>query len=162
MHQIEFVVKPPSSATIMTGKFWKRGCAPLRIAASAIGRRAVSVDGREVQLTPTEYDLLRTLVKHAGKVLTHDQLLRAVAAQAGLRNTIFSAQALHSPALSERNGCGPEGNTTYAEIQPDDKRALVETYRRAGCTTGLTGSGLQEIQALRQAERDDAPCDERR
>ena len=29
-------------------------------------------------LTPTEYDLLRMLVKHAGKVLTHDQLLRAV------------------------------------------------------------------------------------
>jgi two-component system KDP operon response regulator KdpE len=29
-------------------------------------------------LTPTEYDLLRILAKHAGKVLTHDQLLRAV------------------------------------------------------------------------------------
>ena len=33
---------------------------------------------RLIALTPTEYDLLRTLVKHAGKVLTHDQLLRAV------------------------------------------------------------------------------------
>jgi two-component system KDP operon response regulator KdpE len=31
-----------------------------------------------VTLTPNEYDILRTLVQHAGKVLTHRQLLRAV------------------------------------------------------------------------------------
>jgi two-component system KDP operon response regulator KdpE len=43
-----------------------------------LARRAVSVDGRDIQLTPTEYDLLRVLVKQAGKVLTHRQLLREV------------------------------------------------------------------------------------
>lgn len=43
-----------------------------------LGRRTVIVDGREVQLTPTEYDLLRVLVNHAGKVLTHRHLLREV------------------------------------------------------------------------------------
>jgi two-component system KDP operon response regulator KdpE len=31
-----------------------------------------------VALTPTEYDLLRVLATHAGKVLTHQQLLRQV------------------------------------------------------------------------------------
>jgi two-component system KDP operon response regulator KdpE len=36
------------------------------------------VSGREVQLTPTEYELLRVLVTNAGKVLTHNQLLREV------------------------------------------------------------------------------------
>ncbi|RNC71034.1 MAG: response regulator [Desulfuromonadales bacterium] len=41
-------------------------------------RRRVTVDGAEVQLTPTEYDLLRLLVVHAGKVLTHNQILRQV------------------------------------------------------------------------------------
>ncbi len=41
-------------------------------------RRAVTLAGREIQLTPTEYDLLRVLVLHAGKVLTHHQLLREV------------------------------------------------------------------------------------
>lgn len=40
--------------------------------------RLVKVSGREVQLTPTEYDLLRVFVNHAGKVLTHGQLLREV------------------------------------------------------------------------------------
>jgi two-component system KDP operon response regulator KdpE len=41
-------------------------------------RRRVTVDGGEVQLTPTEYDLLRLLVAHAGKVLTHSQILRRI------------------------------------------------------------------------------------
>jgi two-component system KDP operon response regulator KdpE len=41
-------------------------------------RRLVSVADREVQLTPNEYDLLRILVMHAGKVLTHNYLLREV------------------------------------------------------------------------------------
>ena len=43
-----------------------------------LNQREVRVGDQPVALTPTEYDLLRTLVKHAGKVLTHDQLLRAV------------------------------------------------------------------------------------
>ena len=38
--------------------------------------RRVFVQGNEVQLTATEYDLLRLLVTHAGKVLTHNQILR--------------------------------------------------------------------------------------
>jgi two-component system KDP operon response regulator KdpE len=41
-------------------------------------RRLVRVAGSDVQLTPTEYDLLRNLAQHAGKVLTHRQLLEAV------------------------------------------------------------------------------------
>ena len=41
-------------------------------------RRLVKINSQEVQLTPTEYDLLRVLVSHAGKVITHSQLLRQV------------------------------------------------------------------------------------
>jgi two-component system KDP operon response regulator KdpE len=43
-----------------------------------IGRRRVSVGERAVSLTPTEYGVLRVLAQHAGKVLTHRQLLRQV------------------------------------------------------------------------------------
>ena len=39
-------------------------------------RRIVKVGEREVKLSPKEYDLLRVLVQHAGKVLTHRFLLR--------------------------------------------------------------------------------------
>ncbi|NJD59088.1 MAG: DNA-binding response regulator [Anaerolineales bacterium] len=41
-------------------------------------RRQVHVNGVEVMLTPTEYDLLRILVQNAGRVLTHHQLLHEV------------------------------------------------------------------------------------
>jgi two-component system KDP operon response regulator KdpE len=40
--------------------------------------RRVTVRGEDVQLTPTEYDLLRLLVSHAGKVLTHGQILKQI------------------------------------------------------------------------------------
>jgi two-component system KDP operon response regulator KdpE len=43
-----------------------------------LARRRVSVRNEEVQLTPTEYELLRLLVTHAGKVLTHGQILRQI------------------------------------------------------------------------------------
>jgi two-component system KDP operon response regulator KdpE len=41
-------------------------------------RREVTVAGQLVHLTPNEYKLLTTLVKHAGMVLTHHQLLKEV------------------------------------------------------------------------------------
>jgi two-component system KDP operon response regulator KdpE len=43
-----------------------------------LAARVVRKDGKEVKLTPTEYALLRLFVTHAGKVLTHRQLLTEV------------------------------------------------------------------------------------
>jgi two-component system KDP operon response regulator KdpE len=43
-----------------------------------LARRRVTASGSEVHLTPTEYRLLTTLIQHAGKVLTHRQLLKEV------------------------------------------------------------------------------------
>jgi two-component system, OmpR family, KDP operon response regulator KdpE len=39
-------------------------------------RRIVKVSERDIKLSPKEYDLLRVLVQHAGKVLTHRFLLK--------------------------------------------------------------------------------------
>jgi two-component system KDP operon response regulator KdpE len=41
-------------------------------------KRLVTVSGRVVSLTPTEYDLLRLLAQNEGKLLTHPAILRAV------------------------------------------------------------------------------------
>lgn len=43
-----------------------------------LGRRQVFVSGKELHLTPIEYKLLTTLIRHAGKVLTHRHLLKEV------------------------------------------------------------------------------------
>ena len=40
--------------------------------------RRVRIQGHEVRLTPREYDLLRTLARHAGRVVTHRQVITAV------------------------------------------------------------------------------------
>ena len=41
-------------------------------------RRLVTVRGEPVKLTPTEYALLRLMIQHAGRVLTHRQILKEV------------------------------------------------------------------------------------
>jgi two-component system, OmpR family, KDP operon response regulator KdpE len=53
-----------------------------------LARRVVKVSGREVKLTPKEFELLRVLVQHAGKVLTHRFLLTE------LRDELTDAQYL--------------------------------------------------------------------
>ncbi len=59
-------------------------------------RREVSVDGREVRLTPIEYRLLVLMARNAGKVLTHRQILKEVwgPSHAGQTHTlrVFMAQ----------------------------------------------------------------------
>jgi two-component system KDP operon response regulator KdpE len=43
-----------------------------------LAQRIVTVEGEEVHLTPTEYNLLRLLATHPGKVLTHRAILQKV------------------------------------------------------------------------------------
>ena len=43
-----------------------------------LAHRHVTKGGRDVKLTPTEYALLRLLIQHAGRVLTHRQILKEV------------------------------------------------------------------------------------
>ncbi|CCM77809.1 response regulator transcription factor [Rhizobium mesoamericanum] len=41
-------------------------------------KRIVKIEGREIKLSPKEYDILRVLAQHAGKVLTHQFLLKQI------------------------------------------------------------------------------------
>jgi two-component system KDP operon response regulator KdpE len=50
-------------------------CGDLRI---DLARHRVTRGEQEIRLTPTEYDLLRTLAEHANQVMLHEQLLTAV------------------------------------------------------------------------------------
>ncbi len=43
-----------------------------------LATRRVTIDGQEAALTATEYAVLRLLVRHAGRVLTHSQMLREI------------------------------------------------------------------------------------
>lgn len=54
-----------------------------------LSRRIVSIRDQEVRLTPIEYRLLTTLIKHAGKVLTHQFLLNEVWGPAHIHDTPY-------------------------------------------------------------------------
>jgi two-component system, OmpR family, KDP operon response regulator KdpE len=54
-----------------------------------LAKRIVTMRGEEIKLTPKEYELLRLLVTHAGRVLTHGYLLREVWGPTYMRETHY-------------------------------------------------------------------------
>ncbi|HSJ07853.1 MAG TPA: response regulator transcription factor [Longimicrobiales bacterium] len=85
----DYITKPFSPA-----EFQARARAQLRRARGAVdsddtpftagglvvdvARRTVSRGGAPIHLTPTEWDLLRVFIRHAGRTLTHQQIIREV------------------------------------------------------------------------------------
>lgn len=84
----DYVTKPFGMAELVARirvaikhRFQVQGTVPaLRIGDIEIDlvHHRVSKEGKEILLTPIEYDILALMVQHAGKVLTHDQILKAV------------------------------------------------------------------------------------
>ena len=78
----DYIVKPfsPTELTARVGAALRAraGAAPFALGALAIDyeRRRVTVDGRAVALTATEYEILRILSVDAGRVVTSESLLR--------------------------------------------------------------------------------------
>lgn len=79
-------------------------------------RRIVKLGNREVKLSPKEYDLLRTLVQHAGKVLNHRFLLHE------LWDDLTDAQYLRVYVRQLRQ-----------KIEPDPQYVLTETASASDC-----------------------------
>lgn len=71
--------------------------------------RRVTVGGREVKLSKIEYDLLRLLARHAGKVLTHRQILREVWGPGHENDTHYlRVYIAHLREKIERDSASPE------------------------------------------------------
>ena len=85
-------------------------------------RRLVKVGSRDVKLSPKEYELLRVLVQHAGKVLTHRFLLKE------LWDELTDAQYLrvYVRQLRQKIETDPEA----ASLRPDRNRNRLSAARR--------------------------------
>jgi two-component system KDP operon response regulator KdpE len=70
-----------------------------------LDRREVTLAGREIHLTPTEYDVLKFLVQHAGKLVTHRMLLQEVWGPEHIEET----QYLHVFMSQLRRKLEPQG-----------------------------------------------------
>ena len=85
----DYVVKPfsPTELTARIRAALRRRSNPVPFVLGELAidydRRRVTVAGRAVTLTPTEYELLRALAQGAGRILTHEDLLRKVWAGRG-------------------------------------------------------------------------------
>jgi two-component system KDP operon response regulator KdpE len=67
--------------TALRHRFQAQGEQPVFVAGDLsvdLVRRVVKLRGNDVKLSPKEYDILKLLVTHAGKVLTHRQMLTQV------------------------------------------------------------------------------------
>jgi len=84
----DYIARPVNSAklaarlrTALRHRFQARAVEPLleygEIAIDPANRRVLRA-GRDIKLSPTEYEILTLLTQHAGKILTHDFLLRRV------------------------------------------------------------------------------------
>ena len=104
----DYVVKPFSptelTARIRAALRRRSNPAPFVLGELAIDyeRRRVKVAGRPVPLTPTEYDLLRVLAQGAGRILTHEALLRQV--WAGRKNPNSKTVRAYVKRLRNRLG----------------------------------------------------------
>jgi two-component system KDP operon response regulator KdpE len=89
-------------------------CATLEVDFAS---RAVRKSGRELKLTPLEYSLLRLFVKHAGKVLTHRQILLEVwGPNAGKETHFLRVHIAHLRDKIEENPSTPEWIITEPSI----------------------------------------------
>ncbi len=71
--------------------------------------RAVKVEGKQIKLTATEYALLQLFVRHAGKVLTHRQILKEVWGPNYVEQTHYlRVYMTHLREKLERNPSTPE------------------------------------------------------
>ena len=82
-----------------------------------IPRRRIARSGEEVKLTPKEFELLTFLVRHAGKVVTHKQILTAVWGPAHTEDTQYLRVYIgHLRQKVEQNPDDPKIVTTEPGI----------------------------------------------
>jgi len=88
------------------------------------------------------------------KMLTGDALpiAKEVARQAGLGTNIRRMSDLKSSLREEDAPKVVEDTEGFAEIYPEDKYLIVKSLQRRGHTVGMTGDGVNDAPALRQAE----------
>jgi two-component system KDP operon response regulator KdpE len=84
----DYITKPFGMAELVTRirvalrhRYQAQGTLPVLRAGDLeidLVNRRVSRGGSEIKLSPTEYDIVRLMAEHAGKILTHDYILRRV------------------------------------------------------------------------------------
>jgi len=125
------------------------GARVLAVAAGPAGAlQLLGVVGLSDPPRPDAANLIQQLTQLGVRVhmATGDALetARAIAAQLGLGTRVCETMG---ESLQH-----PENCDLFARVLPEDKHAIVQALQRAGHVTGMTGDGVNDAPALRQAE----------
>lgn len=141
-------------------KFAAKGYRTLAVAKSGIHGQLQLVGLATLHDTPrSDSKQLIQELKELGisvKMLTGDALpiAKEIASEVGLSENVISASALK--ALIKENPIeaaeAAEKNDGYAEVYPEDKYTIVKSLQANGRIVGMTGDGVNDAPALRQAE----------
>ena len=150
----DYVVKPFSPTELMAriraALRRRSNQAPFVLGELAIDydRRRVSVAGRPVTLTATEYELLRVLAQGAGRVLTHQALLRQV--WAGRVNA--NPKIVRAYVKRLRNKLGDDRRPPGLDIQRARRRLPHAPARRGleAPSFRAAGGSLRLLNALQE------------
>jgi H+-transporting ATPase len=88
------------------------------------------------------------------KMLTGDALpiAKEIAKQVGIGEDIESASLLHNNKSQDENYSIIFAHTGFAEVLPEDKFTIVKNLQQHNEITGMTGDGVNDAPALKQAE----------
>ncbi len=142
------VAAVPQEAELLAGE----GYRVLAVAAGPVNRMAIA--GLIALLDPPRDDspaLIASLRSLGVRVLmiTGDGLAtaRTVAAQVGISGETCSSDHLRADINRASARCN-----VFAGVFPEDKFGLVQALQKAGHVTGMTGDGVNDAPALKQAE----------
>ncbi len=139
----------------IAGEVERLGATGARVLAVASGDESslqlVGLLTLEDQIRKDSKELVQNLERLGVRVImvTGDAAAtaRAIAAQVGIGERVGSAQALREDA-----GAAAECFDVFAGVFPEDKFHLVEALQHRGHVVGMTGDGVNDAPALKQAE----------
>ncbi len=158
------VLLDPSSTTAAQAE--RIGARGLRVLLLGAGDVAVDHPNAPGRVTPVALVVLEQKVRPDAretldyfaaegvslKVISGDNAVSvgAVAAQLGLRGEAMDARQL--PTEPAELAAALEKGTTFGRVRPDQKRAIVHALQSHGHTVAMTGDGVNDVLALKDAD----------
>ncbi|WP_399926517.1 HAD-IC family P-type ATPase [Streptomyces kanamyceticus] len=122
----------------------------------ADGARATALVVLEQRLRPDAADTLRYFEEQdvAAKVISGDNAVSvsAVAGKLGLPGAANTVDARRLPAEREEMGQALDDNSVFGRVTPQQKRDMVGALQSRGHTVAMTGDGVNDVLALKDAD----------
>lgn len=158
------VLLDPSSAA--AGQAEQLGAQGLRVLLLGAGEFAVDHPDAPGRVSPVALVVLEQRVRPDAretldyfaaegvslKVISGDNAVSvgAVAARLGLRGDTMDARQL--PTRPDQLADALQSHTTFGRVRPDQKRAMVHALQSRGHTVAMTGDGVNDVLALKDAD----------